>query len=186
MEEVELYIDDAKDTMERALKHLTIELSKIRAGRATSQMLEGVQVEYYGSMSPLQNIASITTPDARTLMIKPFEKKMTNDIDRAIRNANLGFSPSNDGEVLRISIPMLTEERRRELVKRSKQEIETAKVNVRNVRQDANSEIRKLTKEGVSEDIVKQGEERIQKLTDSYIAKVEQIFVAKEQDIMSV
>lgn len=186
MEEVEFYLEDAKDTMERAIKHLTIELSKIRAGKATPQMLEGVQIEYYGSMSPIQNVSSITSPDARTLMIKPFEKKIISDIDRAIRNANLGFSPSSDGEVLRISIPPLTEERRRELVKRAKQEIEVAKVNVRNVRQNTNNDIRKLVKEGVSEDITKLGEERVQKLTDSYIAKVEQILVAKEHDIMSV
>ncbi len=186
MEEVEFYLEDAKDTMEKAIKHLTIELSKIRAGKASPQMLEGVQIEYYGSMSPIQNVSSVSTPDARTLMIKPFEKKLLTDIDRAIRNANLGFSPSSDGEVLRISIPMPTEERRRDLVKRAKQEIETAKINVRNVRQDANNDIRKLTKDGVSEDIVKQGEERVQKLTDGYITKIEQILAAKEQDIMSV
>jgi ribosome recycling factor len=186
MEEVEMYLDDAKDTMEKALKHLTIELSKIRAGKASAQMLDGVQIEYYGAMSPIQNVASINTPDARTIMIKPFERKIINDIDRAIRNANLGFSPSNDGENLRISIPPPTEERRRELSKRAKTEGDTAKVNIRNIRQSTNNDIRKLTKEGVSEDAVKQGEERVQKLTDSYIVKVDQIFAAKEQDIMSV
>lgn len=186
MEEVEFYLEDAKDTMERAIKHLTIELSKIRAGKASPQMLEGVQIDYYGSMTPLQNIASVTTPDARTLMIKPFERKIITDIDRAIRNANLGFSPSSDGEILRISIPPLTEERRRELVKRAKQEIETAKVNVRNIRQNTNNDIRKLVKEGVAEDAAKQGEERVQKITDTYTTKIDQILVAKEHDIMSV
>ena len=186
MEEIEFYLEDAKDTMDKAIKHLTIELSKIRAGKASPQMLDGIKVEYYGVMSPLNNVASVTTPDARTITIKPFEKKMIGEIEKAIRNSNIGLSPNNDGENIRLSIPMLTEDRRRELVKRVKQEIETAKVNIRNIRQNTNGDIRKLTKEGVSEDEVKIGEERVQKLTDSFIVKVEQIYVAKEQDIMSV
>ncbi|WP_247234011.1 ribosome recycling factor [Telluribacter sp. SYSU D00476] len=186
MEEIELYLEDAKDTMEGALKHLNIELTKIRAGKATPQMLDGIQVEYYGSMSPLHTVATINTPDARTIAIKPFEKHMIGEINKAIRNSNLGFSPSNDGELIRINIPPLTEERRRDLVKRAKQEAETAKINIRNIRQDANNSIRKLTKEGVSEDEVKVGEERVQKITDSYIARVEQVFAAKEKDIMEV
>lgn len=186
MEEIELYLDDAKDTMEGAIKHLLIELGKIRAGKASPQMLEGLQIEYYGSMTPLQNVATINTPDARTIAIKPFERKIINDIEKAIRNGNLGFAPSNDGEMIRISVPPLNEERRRELVKRAKNEIETAKINVRNIRQDANNSLRKLTKEGVSEDLVKASEDRVQKLTDSYIAKVEQIFSAKEREIMEV
>ncbi|GAB3167757.1 ribosome recycling factor [Telluribacter humicola] len=186
MEEIELYLEDARDTMEGALKHLNIELSKIRAGKATPQMLDGIQVDYYGSMSPLHTVATINTPDARTIAIKPFEKNMIGEINKAIRNSNLGFSPSNDGELIRINIPPLTEERRRDLVKRAKQETETAKINIRNIRQDANNSIRKLTKEGVSEDEVKVGEERVQKITDSYITRVEQVFVAKEKDIMEV
>lgn len=186
MEEVELYIEDAKETMEGAIKHLNIELAKIRAGKASPNMLDGIQIEYYGSMSPLGNVASVTTPDARTIAIKPFEKKIIGEIEKAIRNSNLGFSPSNDGDIIRISVPPLTEERRRELVKRAKGEIETAKVNIRNIRQDANNGIRKLGKEGVSEDEVKKGEERVQKVTDSYIAKVDQIFLAKEKDILEI
>lgn len=186
MEEIELYLDDAKDTMDRAIKHLTIELSKIRAGKASPNMLDGIQVEYYGVMSPIQNVASITTPDARTIAIKPFEKKIIGEIEKAIRNSSLGLSPNNDGENIRLSIPMLTEERRRDLMKRVKQEIETAKVNVRNIRQSTNNELRKLTKEGVSEDEVKRGEERVQKLTDGFVAKIETIYTAKEQDVMSV
>ncbi len=186
MDEIEFYIEAATETMEGAMKHLNIELSKIRAGKASPAMLEGVMVEYYGVPSPLHNVASITTPDARTISVKPFEKKIVNDIDRAIRNANLGFSPANDGEVLRISIPPVTEERRRDLVKRVKAEIETAKVNIRNARQDANNSIKKLTKDGVAEDAVKEGEDRIQKLTDKYVAKIDQVFLAKEADIMSV
>jgi ribosome recycling factor len=186
MEEIELYLEDARDTMEGALKHLNIELSKIRAGKASPHMLDGIMVEYYGSMSPLHNVATVNTPDARTIAIKPFEKQTIAEINKAIRNSNLGFSPSNDGELIRINIPPLTEERRRDLVKRAKQEVETAKINIRNIRQDANNSIRKLTKEGVSEDEVKVGEERVQKITDSYITKIEQVFVAKEKDIMEV
>lgn len=186
MEEIELYLDVAKDTMDGAIKHLIIELGKIRAGKASPQMLEGLQIEYYGSMTPIQNIATINTPDARTLAIKPFEKKTINDIEKAIRNSNLGFSPSNDGDLIRISVPPLNEERRRELVKRAKNEIETAKINVRNIRQDANNSLRKLTKDGVAEDLVKSSEDRVQKLTDSYISKIEQIFSVKEKEIMEV
>lgn len=186
MEEIELYLDVAKDTMDGAIKHLIIELGKIRAGKASPQMLEGLQIEYYGSMTPIQNVSTINTPDARTLAIKPFEKKIINDIEKAIRNSNLGFSPSNDGDMIRISVPPLNEERRRELVKRAKGEIETAKINVRNIRQDANNSLRKLTKEGVSEDLVKSSEERVQKLTDSFITKIEQIFSVKEKEIMEV
>ncbi|PWJ60533.1 ribosome recycling factor [Dyadobacter jejuensis] len=186
MEEIELYLEDAQQTMDGAIKHLLIELGKIRAGKATPQMLEGLQIEYYGSMTPIQNVATINTPDARTIAIRPFEKKIINDIEKAIRNGNLGFAPSNDGEMIRISVPPLNEERRRELVKRAKAEIETAKINIRNIRQDANNALRKLTKEGVAEDLVKQSEDKVQKLTDSFIAKVEQILSLKEKEIMEV
>jgi ribosome recycling factor len=186
MEELEFYLEDAKETMEGAIKHLTIELTKIRAGKATPQMLDGIQVEYYGVNTPLNNVASITTPDARTIAVKPFERKIIGDIEKAIRNSNVGLSPNNDGETIRLNIPILTEERRRDLVKKVRTEIETAKVNVRNVRQDANNAIRKLTKEGVSEDDVKKGEERVQKMTDSFMVKIDQIFDVKEKDIMIV
>jgi len=186
MEEIELYLEDARDTMEKALKHLNIELGKIRAGKASTNMLDGIQVEYYGVQSPLHTVASITTPDARTIAIKPFERKMIGEIEKAIRNSNIGLAPTNDGDVIRLNIPPLTEERRRDLVKKVKQEIEVAKVNVRNIRKDTNDGIRKLTKEGVSEDDVKRGEERVQKLTDSFVARIDETFVAKEQDIMAV
>lgn len=186
MEEIDLYLDMARDTMDGAIKHLNIELAKIRAGKASPQMLDGIMVEYYGAPSPLQNVASVTTPDVRTIAIRPFEKKLIADIERAIRNSNIGLSPMNDGELIRLSIPPLTEERRKELVKRAKNEIETAKINIRNIRQDANNSIRKLIKNGVAEDMVKVGEDRVQKTTDSYIVKVEQIFAAKERDIMEV
>lgn len=186
MEEIEFYLDAATETMDGAMKHLTIELAKIRAGKATPAMLDGIQVEYYGMMTPLTGAASIAIPDARSIVVKPFEKKMIAEIEKAIRNSNIGLSPMNDGEVIRLNLPPMTEERRKELVKKVRVEIETAKVNVRKVRQEANDSIRKLKNEGVSEDAVKTGEERVQKLTDNYIAKVEAIFVEKEKDIMSV
>lgn len=186
MEEIELFLDDAKDTMEKALKHLAIELTKIRAGKASAQMLDGIQVEYYGSLTPLNQVASVNTPDARTIVVKPFEKKLIGEVEKAIRNSNLGLAPNNDGELIRLSIPPLTEERRRDLVKKVKQEVETAKVNVRNIRKDTNDDIRKLVKDGVSEDAVKQGEERVQKLTDAFIARIDDTFVAKEKDILVV
>jgi ribosome recycling factor len=186
MEEIEFYLESGKETMDGALKHLNIELAKIRAGKATPAMLDGIQIEYYGMMTPLQQAAAVNTSDARTIVVKPFEKKIIVEIERAIRNANLGFNPVNDGEVIRISIPPLTEERRRDLMKRVKVEIETGKVNIRNARQDANNAIKKLKNDGVSEDAIKQGEERVQKMTDAYIAKIDQVFVAKETDIMSV
>ncbi len=186
MEEIEFYLDAAKETMDGAIKHLTIELSKIRAGKATPAMLDGIQVDYYGMMTPLTGAASITTPDARTIVVKPFEKKMIQECEKAIRNSNIGLAPMNDGEVIRLNLPPMTEERRKELVKKSKGEVEVAKVNVRRVRQEANDSIRKLKNEGVSEDLIKGAEERVQKMTDSYIAKVETVFVEKEKDIMSV
>ncbi|MBD2704302.1 ribosome recycling factor [Spirosoma sp. BT702] len=186
MEEIELFLDDAKDTMEKALKHLAIELTKIRAGRASATMLDGIQVEYYGMLSPLNTVASVNTPDARTIAIKPFEKKLIGEVEKAIRNSNLGLSPTNDGELIRLNIPPLTEERRRDLVKKVKQEVETAKVNVRNIRKDTNDDIRKLVKDGVSEDAVKMGEERVQKLTDAFIARIDDTFAAKEKDILAV
>ena len=149
-------------------------------------MLDGIQIEYYGAMTPLSQVASVTTPDARTLAIKPFEKKIIGDIERAIINSNVGLNPANDGDLIRLNVPPLTEERRRDLVKRVKVEIEVAKVNIRNIRKEANEDIRKLMKDGVSEDAVKMGEERVQKLTDTFITKIDQIFASKEVDIMSV
>jgi ribosome recycling factor len=186
MEEIDLVIDMSKDTMDRALKHTQIELSKIRAGRASTTMLDGIMVEYYGIPTPLNQVSSVSTPDARTISIKPFERKLINDLERAIINSNLGLSPANDGEVIRLNIPPLTEERRRDLVKRVKTEIEVARVNIRKVRQEANDELRKIQKDGGSEDEVKKAEERVQKLTDSYIQKAEQLMADKERDIMSV
>ncbi len=186
MEEIELVLEMSKDTMDRALKHTQIELSKIRAGRASGQMLDGIMVEYYGSPTPLSQVSSVSTPDARTISIKPFERKLISDIERAIINSNIGLSPANDGETIRLNIPPLTEERRRDLVKKAKNEIEVARVNIRKVRQEANDELRKIQKDGGSEDEVKKAEERVQKMTDGYIQKAEQLMSDKEKDIMSV
>jgi ribosome recycling factor len=176
----------ALDSMERAMKHTQIELSKIRAGKASAQMLDGIQLEYYGVMTPLNQVATVSTPDSRTIAIRPFERKMIAAVERAIINSNLGLNPANDGETIRLNLPPLTEERRRDLVKKVKAEIEVAKINVRKVRQESNDDLRKLKNDGVSEDAIKVGEERVQKLTDKYIDLVEQMFTAKETDIMSV
>jgi ribosome recycling factor len=186
MDDIDFFLDDAKDTMEGALKHLAIELTKIRAGKASANMVEGIMVDYYGMPTPITGTASITTPDSRTIALKPFDRKMIGEIERAIRNSNIGLSPNNDGENIRLTIPMLTEERRRELVKRVKAEIEVAKVNVRNIRQDANNAIKKLKADGVAEDMIKLGEEKCQTLTNSFIARIEVVLNDKEKDIMSV
>ncbi|WP_367914302.1 ribosome recycling factor [Leadbetterella sp. DM7] len=186
MEEIDLILDMAQDGMDRALKHTQIELTKIRAGRASVNMLDGVMVEYYGVMSPLAQISSVTTPDARTIQVKPFEKKIISDIERAIINSNVGLNPANDGETIRLNVPPLTEDRRRDLVKRVKNEIEIAKVNIRKVRQEMNDDLKKLKNDGVAEDAIKGGEERVQKLTNQFIEKIDQLMAAKEADIMQV
>lgn len=186
MEEIDLLLDMALDAMERAMKHTQIELSKIRAGKASTSMLDGIQVEYYGIMTPIAQVSSLTTPDARTIQVKPFERKTIGDIERAIINSNVGLNPANDGETIRLNVPPLTEERRRDLVKKVKQEIEVAKVNIRKVRQETNDDLKKLKNDGVSEDAIKMGEEKVQKLTNQFIDKTDQMFAAKETDIMQV
>lgn len=186
MEEIQLYLDDAKESMDKALKHLDYELNKIRAGRATPQMLDGVRVMYYGNATPLSQVSSINTPDARTISIKPFEKNLFNEIEKAIRNSDLGLNPTNNGEVIIITVPPLTEERRRDLTKQAKNQSENAKVSVRSTRKETNEELRKLLKEGASEDEIKVAEEKVQKLTDNYIALVDSTLEKKEKEIMTV
>lgn len=186
MEEIQLFLDDAKESMEKALTHLQHELVKVRAGRATPVMLEGLSVDYYGTMSALSQVASVTAPDARTLMIKPWEKPMLQVIEKAIKEANLGFNPQNDGDVIRINVPPLTEERRRDLVKQVKTEGESCKVRIRTIRKDTNEELKKLLKEGASEDSVKDAEGKVQKLTDTFIAKTDEVLSKKEAEIMTV
>ncbi|MGB3182311.1 MAG: ribosome recycling factor [Cyclobacteriaceae bacterium] len=186
MEETQLHLDEAKSLMKKALEHTNSELSKIRAGKAMPSMLDDIMVTYYGNPTPLQQVASVNTPDARTLMIKPWEKKVLNDIERAIINSDLGLNPQNDGESIRITVPPLTEERRINLVKQAKAEVENGKVSVRNIRKDTNNSLKKLDKEGVSEDEIKRAEDKVQKLTDSYTAELDQLFETKEKDIMTV
>ncbi|MFN3528663.1 MAG: ribosome recycling factor [Bacteroidia bacterium] len=185
-EEIQFYIDEAQEGMEKALNHLQLELSKIRAGKANAAMLDGVKAEYYGAPTPLNQLASVNTTDARTIVVTPWEKSALSAIERAIINANLGLTPSNDGTLIRINVPPLTEERRRDLVKRTKAEGESAKVAVRNIRRDANEAIKKLQKEGVPEDMVKDGEGKVQQLTDKMITKVDELLVVKEKEIMTV
>ena len=185
-EDVEMAISDAKEGMENALNHLNHELTKIRAGRATPSMLSSVMVEYYGSPTPLSQVANVATSDARTITVQPWEKSILVDVVKAIQNANLGLNPQNNGEMIIISVPMLTEERRKELAKSAKAAGEHSKVGIRAKRKDANDFVKSLKADGLSEDEAKAAEEKIQKLTNEYIAKVDTIVEAKEKDIMKV
>ncbi|WP_421751835.1 ribosome recycling factor [Croceimicrobium sp.] len=184
MEDIDLIISEAGDSMKKSLQHLDKELLKIRAGRANPAMLEGVMVEYYGSMSPLSQVSNVSTPDARTLSVQPWEKALIPEIEKAIMNANLGFNPQNNGEVVIINIPPLTEDRRRELVKRAKAEGEEAKVSIRSARKDANDMLKDL--DGISEDLIKDAEERVQALTNKNVTKVDSAIEVKEAEIMKV
>ncbi len=186
MEEIELYLDEAKELMQKAVDHTAAELVKIRAGKAMPNLLDGVFVNYYGSPTPLSQVSSVTTPDARTLAIKPFERNLISEIEKAIINSDLGLAPQNNGEIIILTIPALTEERRLQLVKNAKSECETGKISIRSVRKDTNESLRKLQKEGASEDAIKRGEDQVQKFTDSYSAKIDELFTKKEVDIMKV
>jgi len=179
-------VTEAKAHMDKAIDHCEGELQKIRAGKASPSMLDDIYVDYYGSPTPLSQVGSINTPDARTIVIQPWEKSLLGAIEKAIMEANLGVNPQNDGVIIRINVPPLTEERRRDLVKKAKAEAETGKIAIRNIRKDANEKIRKLKSEGVSEDEMKVGEAEVQKLTDAYILKVDAHLVVKEKDIMTV
>ncbi len=172
--------------MQKAITHLEVELNKIRAGKASPAMLDGVMVDYYGAMTPLSQVASINTPEARTLVIQPWEKSLIKNIEKAIIDSNLGLAPSNDGIMIRISVPPQSEDRRKDLVKRAKAEGEHAKVGIRNLRRDANDNIKKLQKAGLPEDLAKDGEAKSQKITDDYITKVDKHLDAKEKDIMTI
>ena len=184
MDEIELYLEEAKELMGKAVMHVNHELTKIRAGKANPSMLDGIQVSYYGATSPLNQVSSITTPDARTIFIKPWEKSLIQEIEKAIMNANLGLNPQNDGQQVIINVPMLTEERRKILVKQVGQECEHGKVSVRNVRKDTNESLKKI--KGVSEDDVKNAEEQVQKFTDEYITKIDVLMKKKEGEIMTI
>lgn len=172
--------------MDKAISHCESELTKIRAGKASAGMLDGIMVDYYGSATALSQVASINTPDARTLIIQPWEKALLVPIERAIMEANIGINPQNDGVIIRLVVPPLTEERRKDLVKKVKEEAERGRITVRNIRKDANEKIKKLKGESVSDDEIKTGEAEVQKITDAYIVKVDKHAEAKEKDIMTV
>ena len=182
-EEIEFILDTAEEAMNKAIAHLDKELLSIRAGRATPAMLSTVMVEYYGSQTPLSQVANVNTPDARTLSIQPWEKNMLQEIEKAIQIANLGFNPMNNGDVIIINVPPLTEERRKSLAKQAKAESEDAKVGVRNSRKEANNDLKKLD---ISEDLQKNAEDDIQNLTNKYVKIIEEKLVIKEKEIMTV
>jgi ribosome recycling factor len=185
-DELMLIIDDTEGSMKKAIQHLEAELVKIRAGRANPQMLEGIVVDYYGAPTPLKQVANVSVSDARTLMIQPWEKNMLQPIERSIIASNIGLNPQNDGAVIRLFLPPLTEERRKELVKRVNGEGEHTKVAIRNIRRDAIEDVKKLQKDGLSEDAAKDTEKDIQQITDKYIALVEKHLEAKDKEIMTV
>lgn len=186
MEEVDFFLEHAVETMGKSLARLSQELTKIRAGKAMPNMLDALNVDYYGNSTPVHQVASITTPDARTLIIKPWEKVMIGEIEKAIINSDLGLNPQNDGEIVRINIPALTEERRMILVKQAKAAAENGKVSIRNIRKDTNEQLKKLLKEGASEDLIKDAEAKVQKHTDEHVKKIDGIFEVKEKDIMTL
>lgn len=186
MEEVQLFLDDAAEQMDKAIQHLVTVLSKIRAGKATTGMLDSLMVEYYGAMTPLNQVSSITTPDAHTIMIKPWEKNLIHEIEKSIINSDLGFNPQNDGEQVIINVPALTEERRIDLTKQVKHEGENCKISIRNIRHDALHNIKALKDEGISEDDLKLGEDLTQKLTDEHTKKTDELVHHKEEEIMKV
>ena len=184
--EVKEYLDNAKDNMEMAVEYLDDALAHIRAGKASPRLLDAIRVDYYGSKAPISNVANISVPDARTIAITPWEKTMFKEIEKAIINSDLGITPENNGEVIRLSIPPLTEERRKQLVKQSKAEAENAKVSVRNARREAIEGLKKEVKKGMSEDVEKDGENEVQKLHDKYMKKIDEVFAAKEKEILTV
>jgi len=186
MEEIDFILDSTKELMEGSLAHLEKEFLNIRAGKASPAMLGGVKVDYYGSATPLSQVANINVPDARTITVTPWEKNMLHPIEKAIMIANLGFNPMNNGDNIIINVPALTEERRRDLAKQAKAEAEDAKIGIRSARKEANTDIKKLEKDGVSEDACKGAEEEVQDLTNAYIKKVDELLALKEAEIMKV
>ena len=186
MTDPKTYLQPAEEKMELAVAYLDEALARIRAGRANPKILDAIRVDYYGSAAPLSNVANIATPDARTIAITPWEKSMFKEIEKAIINSELGITPENNGEVIRLSIPPLTEERRKALVKQSKAEAEQAKVSVRNARRDAIEGLKKAIKQGMPEDVEKDAETSAQKLHDRYLKKIDELFAAKEKEILTV
>lgn len=186
MEELKSALNQTQQNMDKAYAHVQVEFAKIRAGRAMPSMLDGILVEYYGNKVPINQVASVSTPDARTLAIKPWEKSLIAELEKAIINSNIGLTPQNDGETIRINIPPLTEERRKELVKQVKGEAEKGRIAIRNSRKDGKESLKQLQKSGISEDAVKKAEEDLQRLTDQYIAKIDTLLTQKEAEVMEV
>lgn len=185
-EDSQMILQETEEQMQNAIKHLEREFQKIHAGKASPQMLEGVKVDYYGVMTPIEQTANINTPDPRQILVHPWDKSMIPVLEKAILAANLGFTPKNEGEILRISVPPLTEERRRDLVKKAKAEAEDTKISIRNTRRSGNDMAKDLEKEGTPEDEVKRLQDKIQELTDKYIKEVDELFEKKDKDIMTV
>lgn len=179
-------IMNMKDDMQSILNYLVKELEKIRAGKANVKMLEGIKIDYYGTMTPIEQVASLTTPDPKQIAVQPWEKNLIPLIEKAVMSANLGFNPQNNGETIRIMVPALTEERRKDLVKKVKQEIEQAKINIRNIRRNVNAKAKELKDSGVSEDEIKKMETEVQKVTDEFIAKADKYSEIKEKEIMTI
>jgi len=186
MTDVKVYLDEAEEKMQMAEMYLDEQLSRIRAGKANVHILDGIRVDSYGSMVPLNNVAAVTTPDARTITIKPWDKSMFKVIEKAIMDSEVGITPENNGEIIRLGIPSLTEERRKQLAKQCSKEGETAKISIRNARRDGIDALKKAQKEGLPEDAQKDAETKLQKIHDKYIKKIEDILAAKEKEIMTV
>ncbi|MEX0986518.1 MAG: ribosome recycling factor [Bacteroidales bacterium] len=185
-EEVQLVFEMTREKMDKALEHLETELSRIRAGKANVHILDGIMVEYYGTMTPLNQVSNISTPDAKTIAVQPWERNMIDPIERAIQQANIGITPMNNGELIRLGIPPLTEQRRIELVKQVKNEGENARVSIRNSRREANDEYKQMQKDGLAEDDAKRAEDNVQELTKEFSEKIDKLIEAKEEDIMTI
>jgi ribosome recycling factor len=185
-EEAQFCLEETAENMQVAISHLEKEFQKIRTGKASPQMLDGIRIDYYGAMTPLDQVSNINTPDPKQIIVQPWDKSVLGLIEKAIMNANLGFNPKNEGEVLRIIVPPLTEERRKDLVKKAKTEAENARVAIRNIRRTSNETAKKLEKQGVPEDDIKKLETEIQNTTDKFIQKVDKLLETKEKDIMTV
>jgi len=186
MQDIKPILTHAEDSMEATVLFLDEALAHIRAGKANIRILDGVKIDYYGSHTPISNVATITTPDAKTISIQPWEKALISVIEKAILNSDVGITPMNNGETIRLSIPPLTEERRRQLAKQSKAECEDAKISVRNARRDAIEHLKKMIKEGLPEDMEKDAEASVQKIHDRFIKRIDDLYVAKEKEIMTV
>lgn len=185
-EDIKMVIDLTKDSMKKSIEHLEQALIHVRAGKADPRIFDGIMVDYYGTLTPLPQVSNINTPDARTVKIQPWEKTMIPLIEKAILYANIGLTPSNNGEAVLINIPALTEERRRELVKQARHEGETSKVGIRNARKEANDELKQLLKDGLAEDLEKDAVDEVQKLTDDYTKKIDEMIKKKEEDILTI